>query len=125
VEYFWRIYDHIIKPNEIKASMDYHMFKDGIKPTWEDPANRLGGKWMVRVKKGLTSMYWEDLVIAIIGEQFDVGHEICGAVVSVRNDNDIISVWNKTADNLEATNKIRLASEKSIFRIYFNPGYVS
>jgi hypothetical protein len=39
--------------------------------------------------------------------QFDVGHEICGAVVSVRNGEDIISVWNKTADNLEATNKIR------------------
>lgn len=39
--------------------------------------------------------------------QFDVGHEICGAVISIRNGEDIISIWNKTADNLEATNKIR------------------
>lgn len=62
---------------------------------------------MVRVRKGLTSTYWEDLLLAIIGEQFDVGHEICGAVLSVRNENDIISVWNKNADNTEATNKIR------------------
>ena len=55
-------------------------------------------------------MYWEELLFAIIGEQFDVGHEICGAVVSIRADNDIISVWNKSADNPDATNKIRLVS---------------
>ena len=107
VEHFWRIYDHIIKPNEVKVSTDYHFFKEGVKPTWEDPVNQNGGKWMVRVKKGLSSWYWEELLLAIIGEQFDVGHEICGAVVSIRAENDIISVWNKSADNPEATNKIR------------------
>ena len=62
---------------------------------------------MVRLKKGLSTHYWEELIIAIIGEQFDVGHEICGAVVSVRNNEDIISVWNKNAENTEAKNKIR------------------
>ena len=24
-----------------------HLFKEGIKPTWEDPQNKSGGKWMV------------------------------------------------------------------------------
>ena len=62
---------------------------------------------MVRLKKGITSRYWEELILAIIGEQFDVGHEICGAVVSIRHNEDIISVWNKNADNTEAKNKIR------------------
>ena len=38
----------------------------------------------MRLKKGLASRAWENLVLAIIGEQFDVGNEICGAVVSVR-----------------------------------------
>ena len=51
--------------------------------------------------------YWEEIVLGIIGEQFDVGPEICGAVISVRNNEDIISVWNKSADNIEAVNKIR------------------
>ena len=69
--------------------------------------NNQGGKWMVRLKKGIASHYWEQLLLAIIGEQFDVGTEICGAVVSVRNSEDIISVWNKNADNKDATNKIR------------------
>jgi translation initiation factor 4E len=107
VEHFWRIYNHLQRPNEFKTTTDYHLFKNGIKPTWEDSQNERGGKWMVRLKKGLTSRYWEELVLAIIGEQFDVGHEICGAVVSIRHNEDIISVWNKNADNTEAKNKIR------------------
>lgn len=83
------------------------MFKEGITPTWEDPQNKAGGKWMLRLKKGIASRYWEDILLAIIGEQFDVGSEVCGAVLSVRNHEDIISVWNKTADNTEAVNRIR------------------
>ncbi len=74
---------------------------------WEDVQNASGGKWMVRLKKGLASKYWEDLILAIIGEQFDVGNEICGAVVSVRGTEDIISVWNRSYDNADANNKIR------------------
>lgn len=46
-------------------------------------------------------------VLAIIGEQFDVGDEICGAVISVRAAEDILSVWTKTADDLQATTQIR------------------
>lgn len=107
IEHFWRIYDHIVRPNDHKTTIDYHMFKNGIKPTWEDPSNESGGKWMVRLKKGLASLYWEELVLAIVGEQFDVGNEICGAVVSVRGAEDIISVWNKSADKTEATERIR------------------
>ena len=61
----------------------------------------------MRLKKGLASVLWEEIVLSVIGEQFDVGHEICGAVMSVWHNEDIISVWNKTADNVEATSKIR------------------
>lgn len=114
VEAFWKIYDHIVRPNEFKVTTDYHVFREGVKPTWEDPVNNQGGKWMVRLKKGIASHYWETLLLAIIGEQFDVGSEICGAVVSVRNSEDIISVWNKTADNKEATNKIRDQMRKAL-----------
>lgn len=69
--------------------------------------NSEGGKWRIRLRKGLGSRYWEELVLAIIGEQFDVGDEICGAVISVRPAEDVLSVWTKTADNLEATTQIR------------------
>lgn len=38
----------------------------------------------MRMRKGLANRAWESLVLAIVGEQFDVGNDICGAVVSVR-----------------------------------------
>ncbi|CAI5720529.1 unnamed protein product [Hyaloperonospora brassicae] len=107
VQDFWKIYNHLVRPNDLPNTMDYHLFKTGIKPMWEDPANRRGGKWMVRLRKGIASRYWEDLVLAIVGEQFDVGNEICGAVISVRYNEDIISLWNRNADNNEACHRIR------------------
>jgi Eukaryotic initiation factor 4E len=36
---------------------DFHLFKEGIKPAWEDSHNSRGGLWMVRLKKGLASRY--------------------------------------------------------------------
>jgi translation initiation factor 4E len=105
------------RSNDFKTT-EFHLFKDGINPFWEDPANKLGGKWTIRLKKGISSRYWEDLLLAIIGEQFDVGSEICGAVLSVRINEDIISVWNKSADNIEAVNKIRFGN--SFDFIFFN-----
>ena len=44
----------------------------------------MGGKWIIRLRKGLASRCWENLILAMLGEQFMVGEEICGAVVSVR-----------------------------------------
>jgi len=74
---------------------------------WEDSANKHGGKWIVRLRKGLSSRAWENLVLAMLGEQFMVGEEICGAVVSVRFQEDIISIWNRSASELGITNRIR------------------
>lgn len=51
---------------------------------FQDEANQKGGKWIVRLRKGLVSRCWENLILAILGEQFMVGEEICGAVVSIR-----------------------------------------
>ncbi|OQR77369.1 eukaryotic translation initiation factor 4E type 2-like [Tropilaelaps mercedesae] len=98
VEKFWKCYTHLRFPNELTGHADYHLFKYGVKPMWEDPANRDGGKWIVRMRKGVASRVWENVLLAILGEQFLVGDEICGAVMSVRyNQEDIISVWNRTA----------------------------
>eukprot|EP01097_Dermamoeba_algensis_P001080 TRINITY_DN1409_c0_g1_i1.p1 TRINITY_DN1409_c0_g1~~TRINITY_DN1409_c0_g1_i1.p1 ORF type:complete len:202 (-),score=29.04 TRINITY_DN1409_c0_g1_i1:129-734(-) len=107
VEEFWSYYNHLIRPSDLPNTSDYHLFKAGIKPMWEDDANKSGGKWILRIKKGLASKYWEDLVLAIVGEQFEVGDEICGAVVSIRYSEDIISIWNRSATDTVATQRIK------------------
>ncbi|XP_073482572.1 eukaryotic translation initiation factor 4E type 2 isoform X1 [Aquarana catesbeiana] len=107
VEQFWRFYSHMVRPGELTGHSDFHLFKEGIKPMWEDDANKNGGKWIIRLRKGLASRCWENLILAMLGEQFMVGEEICGAVVSVRFQEDIISIWNKTASDQATTARIR------------------
>jgi hypothetical protein len=38
------------------------IFRDGIKPMWEDEANSRGGKWSLKLKKGVASHFWEEMV---------------------------------------------------------------
>jgi translation initiation factor 4E len=96
-EEFFAIYSHLNRPSTLPLVSDYHMFKEGIRPIWEDEENKKGGKWIVRLKKGVADRYWEDLLLALIGDQFfDAGEEVCGAVLSVRNGEDILSIWTRT-----------------------------
>ncbi|CAG0887920.1 unnamed protein product [Darwinula stevensoni] len=107
VEQFWSCYCYLARPSQLPSQSDYHLFKEGIKPMWEDDANRAGGKWIVRLRKGLSSRCWENLILAMLGEQFMVGDEICGAVISIRYQEDILSVWNRTAGDQMTTARIR------------------
>lgn len=107
VEKFWSYYAHMTRPHDLIGHYDIHMFKDGIRPLWEDDTNKNGGKWIVRLKKGLANRCWENLILAILGEQFMVGEEICGAVVSVRFQEDLISIWNKTCSNEAVKSRIK------------------
>ena len=96
VEGFWTIYSHLKRPSLLPSVSDYHIFKEGIRPVWEDEANKRGGKWIIRLKKGVADRYWEDLLLAIVGDQFmEAGEEVCGAVLSVRSGEDVLSVWTK------------------------------
>jgi translation initiation factor 4E len=75
---------------------DYHFFKEGIRPVWEDDENKRGGKWIMRLKKGVADRYWEELLMALIGDQFvEAADEVCGFVLSVRSGEDVFSIWTK------------------------------
>ena len=45
--------------------------------------------------------------MAMLGEQFMVGEEVCGAVVSIRYNEDILSIWNRSANDVGITNRLR------------------
>ena len=46
-------------------------------------------------------------LLALIGEQFDVGGEVCGVIVSSKFHDDTIAIWNRSADNDAAIARIR------------------
>jgi translation initiation factor 4E len=114
VEQFWRVYDYLMRPNDLPTTTDYHFFREGIKPTWEDSSNAKGGKWIVRLKKGLASRYWEEVILALIGGQFTgiPDGEVCGAVISIRFSEDIVSIWNRTATDRDVTDRLRDAIKR-------------
>ena len=61
----------------------------------------------MRLKKGVVDRYWEDLLLALVGDQFlDAGEEVTGAVLSVRNGEDVLSVWTR----LDGGKNIRIRS---------------
>jgi translation initiation factor 4E len=104
VESFWSLWTHLHPPSALLPTTDYLLFHQGMRrPVWEDPLNLPGGKWIVRLRKGVGDRIWEDLVLALIGDQFagvaqpheDAWPEICGCTISVRQNEDILSVWNR------------------------------
>ncbi|KAF8920844.1 eukaryotic translation initiation factor 4E member 2 [Mucidula mucida] len=118
VESFWSLWTHLSPPSSIQPTTDYLLFHSGIRrPVWEDPVNISGGKWIIRLKKGVADRIWEDLVLAIIGDQFDDCRpeseqdsewpEICGCTISVRQHEDIVSLWNRVDGDIKLRDKIR------------------
>ncbi|KAL7168806.1 hypothetical protein ACSBR2_033941 [Camellia fascicularis] len=61
VEAFWVCYCHLARPSSLPSPTDLHLFKEGIRPLWEDSANCNGGKWIIRFKKAVSGRFWEDL----------------------------------------------------------------
>uniref|UniRef100_A0A915DZY1 eIF-4F 25 kDa subunit n=1 Tax=Ditylenchus dipsaci TaxID=166011 RepID=A0A915DZY1_9BILA len=100
VEDFWALYNHIQPASGLTWGSDYYLFKEGIKPMWEDPQNIEGGRWLMVIEKNKRTQkldtYWLELLMAIVGEQFDeLGDHICGAVVNVRKVGDKVALWTR------------------------------
>mmetsp|Transcript_675 Transcript_675/g.916 ORF Transcript_675/g.916 Transcript_675/m.916 type:complete len:284 (+) Transcript_675:7-858(+) len=108
VEGMWGFLNHMTKPTQVEHGANYHLFKENIKPMWEDKANANGGKWVVHIKGGRHHLdtYWLNLVLGLAGETIDEGDEICGAVMSRRRQGDRIAIWNRNKGSSEVIMKL-------------------
>lgn len=98
VEDFWALYNHIELASKLNAGCDYSLFKEGIKPMWEDEQNRRGGRWLINLDKkqrqNCLDQFWLEVMLCLIGESFDDHSQyVNGAVVSVRPKGDKIGMW--------------------------------
>ncbi|XP_037956021.1 eukaryotic translation initiation factor 4E type 2 [Teleopsis dalmanni] len=107
VQQWWSLYSHLIRPTALKPFRELSLFKQGIKPMWEDPANSKGGQWVIRLPKNKIDRAWENVCMAMLGEQFLVGDEICGIVLITKHPEDSLSVWNRSASDHSSTTRIR------------------
>lgn len=49
-------------------------------------------------------------VLALVGDQLDYGDNICGAVLSIRFNEDILSVWNRNASDHQVCKYVHCSS---------------
>ena len=95
IEDFWAIYQHLKKPDNCKQGIEIQMFKEKIKPMWEDEFNKNGGKLSLRLNKGYTTIIWEELILGIIGNILpkDISDGINGIVFSSKKESNILQIW--------------------------------
>lgn len=80
---------------------DYHLFKYGIRPEWEDVQNKYGGKWsyMFKEKRSVPiDELWLHVMLAAIGETLEKegDDEVMGVVVNVRRVYYRVGVWTRS-----------------------------
>jgi translation initiation factor 4E len=104
VNRFWSIFNNLKPASQVSSNSNYSLFRYGIQPGWEDPANINGGKFVLTIPKkesreGKGDKYWLFSVLAVIGETMDeTGDEVNGVVVSIRKQQDRVALWLKSAN---------------------------
>lgn len=100
VEEFWGIYNNITPASELAQKSDYHLFKSGVRPEWEDSQNKYGGRWHYTFKNGKANdEVWLNLMLGAIGEMLEdeSDNEVMGVVINIRKAFWRVGLWTRTA----------------------------
>lgn len=117
---FWRLFNNLMSPSKLQIGSNYHMFKEGILPEWEEDANKNGGKWVINFTKRSEHELkdlddaWMWTVLALIGEYFEDSEEICGVVISPRRKENRLALWTRDARNEAAVKRIGQTFKKNV-----------
>jgi translation initiation factor 4E len=92
---FWRLSESVLPPSALTPGSTYHFFRRGIKPTWEDPANVNGGRWVYFVAKdpAYVDFAWSRIQMGLVGCLIDVADHVNGIVCQRRRQGDRLSIW--------------------------------
>jgi len=109
VEEFWGVYNNITACSDLGLKSDYHLFKKGVRPEWEDAQNKHGGKWSYQFKdKRAVNIdeLWLHAQLAAIGETLEDedDNEVMGVVVNVRKGFYRIGLWTRTVGKNKSDN---------------------
>lgn len=101
VQDFWKYFNHLPRPSQVffdgdckkkigpegRTVEEYSLFKKGIEPEWGDPLNVTGGEWYCRqyFESEVLDLYWQNLVLGLIGEVIEEAVDEEGKGASVIN----------------------------------------
>jgi len=110
VQNFWRIFNNLTVPSTLPQGSDYHLFKEGTEPEWEDPSHIGGGQWTFRSQgkddPSKVDYIWFQILLSLIGNTFQHGDLVSGVVVSARKNSTRIAIWTKNVTPQGPENKL-------------------
>jgi len=136
VQEFWKLWNHMPQPSELLEQkrmvreqpdglhvIDAIMiFREEVRPEWEDKANAAGGhfQWQIKPNVGGGQMdeYWNNLVLGMIGATIEPANMITGIRLvdklhGPRAANVIrLEVWFSDFDNTKAVQDLKKNIEK-------------
>ena len=67
---------------------------------WEDENNKNGGRISIKLRKDFTTIIWEEMIFALIGDVLpkEIKDEINGIVVTSRREYNTLQIWIKSFD---------------------------
>jgi len=137
VKEFWKYWNHLPQPSELLQQKKFvredevtgqqhvvdaiMIFREGIRPEWEDKVNAQGGHFQFQLKPviggGQVDEYWNNLVLGIVGSTIDPPGSITGIrlvdklntarIASIR-----IEVWYSNFDDKESADLLQKNLEK-------------
>lgn len=123
LEDFWKMYNNTYATSEILSNTDYLLFKKHIKPEWEDPANKHGGKWVITLPieddfEEECDDAWKNLLLHAIGGMFSFEQMelINGVIYSIRDKHQRMSIWCTASPKTSEQNKKILLEIGALFK---------
>ena len=111
IESFWKSYAELpslelLQDQKIMISF----MKNGIKPLWEDLRNQNGSTITIKCHKNETAQLWKLLLVNVISNQpneFITHTLINGVSVSMKRDNNILSLWINSTNAKQQSNAVK------------------
>ena len=112
VEGFWAYYNHLKPVFAIPFGCNVSLFKKGIRPMWEDVANKQGGQWIIKPSaetpekspEDLRQNLWKETCMALVGGvAFNGNNNICGATYNRRtSQKEKLVLWTADANAVQS-----------------------
>uniref|UniRef100_A0A7S1SFV6 Eukaryotic translation initiation factor 4E n=1 Tax=Alexandrium catenella TaxID=2925 RepID=A0A7S1SFV6_ALECA len=136
VKGFWKYWNHLPQPSELLDGKKFvregadsarnvvdalMVFRDGIKPEWEDAINSSGGHFQFQLKVslggGTVDEYWNNIVLGMIGGTIEPAEMITGIrlvdkLAQARSASIRIEVWFSNFDDSDKVDLLQRNLEK-------------
>lgn len=135
VKGFWKYWNHLPQPSELldgkkfvretaesRSIVDALMvFREGIKPEWEDSVNATGGHFQFQLKPvlggGTIDEYWNNIVLGMIGGTIEPAEMVTGVRLvdklnQTRSAAVRVEVWFSNVEDTEKVDQLQKSLEK-------------